>query len=673
MTDEAPAGVSLRAKLLALLVTATLLVFGLGLPGQWVWDDHGLIVSNAYLRDLSNLPALLREDFWHISAASETGESLSRMYWRPVVTLAYALQFQAFGTSPLGYHAVNLALHLACTLLTFGFLRRRIADDRPSGDVAALLGALVFAVHPSRPESVTWVSGSTDLWMTLLALVGNRVFDGPRDRRGVGTGVLLGLAILSKEAAVVVPALLTLETLGAERVDATRRAKLAGMWGVVGATLALRIAMMPPRRLADGLSGPADTVARALASLGHYVGATVWPWRPTTQLGYRAWDAAGRPVYPAWSVALGAVVAAGFVALLVGAWRRPSLRPWLFDACRYLAPLGLVLNLIDLRLDVLAAERFLYLPLIGVAALVARGVAAAGERPAPRFAVGALCLAMTVTSIQHVGHFITEEDLWLYERSLDPRNPYACGELARLRQQQGRLDDAIALYAEGVRGARAIHHRTHDSQLVIKLAATLMLATPDTDQATLVRLRDFFDAVDRGDPAPIRFEARGLRVALKWNDLERAQRRRLFQYRIVRAIAHARTLSLSEAERQLRDVLAATPDAWLAWQNLALVLAAAERWDDAVAAASETVRHDPANPRPRALRELLASLRTRVAAATPVDSAAHDVATVSALLDLHLSVAARRRLAAAVTARGPSPEFDRLRAQIDAAERPPVQ
>lgn len=230
MTDEAPEGVPLRAKLTALLVAATLLVFGLGLPGQWVWDDHGLIVSNAYLRDLSHLPALLRADFWHISAASETGESLSRMYWRPVVTLAYALQFHAFGTSPLGYHAVNLALHLACTLLTFGLLRRRVGDGEARGEVAALLGALVFAVHPSRPESVTWVSGSTDLWMTLLALLGNRVFDGPRDRRGLGTGALLGLAILSKEAAVVVPALLTLETLGAAAVDPRRRAKLLGMF-----------------------------------------------------------------------------------------------------------------------------------------------------------------------------------------------------------------------------------------------------------------------------------------------------------------------------------------------------------------------------------------------------------------------------------------------------------
>ncbi|MFO0602810.1 MAG: glycosyltransferase family 39 protein [Polyangiales bacterium] len=669
--DAAPEGSPVRTRLAALLVAAVLLVFGLGLPGRFVWDDHGLIVSNAYLRDLANLPALLRADFWHISAAGETAESLSRLYWRPVVTLAYALEFQLFGLSPLGYHAVNLALHLASTLLVFGLLRRRVgAGAGERGDVAAGLGALVFAVHPSRPESVAWISGATDLWMTLFALLAERAFASDRDRRGVGAGLLVGLGILSKEAAVVVPALLTLETLAAR--DDARRPKLAGLWAVVAAVLALRFTVIPPRRLADGITAPAETVARALASLGHYVGATLWPWRPTAQLGFRAWDAAGHPVFPAWSVALGAATVAGFVALAAGAWRRPSLRPWLFDACRYLAPLALVVNVVDLRLDVLAAERFLYLPLVGVAAAVARGLVAAGEQRAPRLALGALCAAMAVTSMGHVGDFITEEDLWLHERAVNPNNPYVCGELARLRLEEGRANEAIALYAEGVRAARVVHHRRHDGELVMKLAAAVMLATPDDDQATLVRMRDFFDAVDRGDPAPVRFEARGLRVALKWNDAERADRRRLFPYRIVRAIAHARTLSLAEAERQLRDVLTESPDAWLAWQNLSLVYAASDRWGDAVAAADEAARRDPANAGARALRDRLAALRAQVDAAAN-NPAARDVAAVRALLELRLTVAARRRLDAAVAARGRSDALDALRAQIDAAGRPPVR
>ena len=180
---------------------------------------------------------------------------------------------------------------------------------------------------------------------------------------------------------------------------------------------------------------------------------------------------------------------------------------------------------------------------------------------------------------------------------------------------------------------------------------------------------DFFDAVDRGDPAPIRFEARGLRVALRWNELERAQRGRLFQYRVVRAIAHARTLSLRAAEAQLRAVLATTPDAWLAWQNLALVLAADDRWGDAVVAAEEAARHDPANPVPRALRERIATLRDQIRSA-PSDPSAREAATIRALIALRLTLAARRRLDAAVSVHGPSPDRDALRAELTALDDP---
>lgn len=47
--------------------------------------------------------------------------------WRPVVTLAYALQYKLFGESPFGYHLVHEALHLGCSLLAWGFVRRRVA------------------------------------------------------------------------------------------------------------------------------------------------------------------------------------------------------------------------------------------------------------------------------------------------------------------------------------------------------------------------------------------------------------------------------------------------------------------------------------------------------------------------------------------------------------------
>lgn len=130
-------------------------VFGPGLVGGFVWDDRTLIVSNAYLRD-ADLATLLRGDFWRTSARGEADGAMLHACWRPVVTLAYALQYKLFGESPFGYHLVNEALHLGCSLLAWGFVRRRVAGDDVTRDAAATVGALVFAAHPSRPESVTW-------------------------------------------------------------------------------------------------------------------------------------------------------------------------------------------------------------------------------------------------------------------------------------------------------------------------------------------------------------------------------------------------------------------------------------------------------------------------------------------------------------------------------------
>jgi predicted Zn-dependent protease len=194
-----------------------------------------------------------------------------------------------------------------------------------------------------------------------------------------------------------------------------------------------------------------------------------------------------------------------------------------------------------------------------------------------------------------------------------------------------------------------------------------MLATPDHDQATLIRVRDFFDAVAAGAPAPIALDVPGARVALRWNDLERAARDRVFQYRVARAIAHARTLSFVEAQRQLVAVLRATPDAWLAWQNLAFVYAATDRWDDAVRAIAEATRRNPERPMARALLAMLTDARTRVQAA-PAHSPEREAAACTALVDLHVYEAARRRLDRALMTWPTHTALRVLRARVESEE-----
>jgi hypothetical protein len=104
---------SSRATLAAAaLALAVLVVFGVGLGGGFVYDDHYLIGSNALVRDPARLGDALTTSFFDVSAGDDLAAQANR-YYRPVVSLALALQFRAFGDDPFGYHVVSLLLHLA--------------------------------------------------------------------------------------------------------------------------------------------------------------------------------------------------------------------------------------------------------------------------------------------------------------------------------------------------------------------------------------------------------------------------------------------------------------------------------------------------------------------------------------------------------------------------------
>jgi tetratricopeptide (TPR) repeat protein len=90
--------------------------------------------------------------------------------WHPLTWMSHMLDCQLFGLRPAGHHLVNLAFHLANTLLCFGLLRRLTGAIWPSAFVAAL-----FALHPLHVESVAWVAERKDVlsgfffFLTLLA------------------------------------------------------------------------------------------------------------------------------------------------------------------------------------------------------------------------------------------------------------------------------------------------------------------------------------------------------------------------------------------------------------------------------------------------------------------------------------------------------------------------
>ena len=143
------------------------------------------------------------------------------LFYRPMASLSWGVDELVWGLNPLGYHLTDLAFHIANSLLLFSLLRDTArglsaseAADKPriaQGDLAALAGALIFALHPIAMETVPAIARRPDLLYGLfLLLMLQRLGKGLRKPRGLDIGVAAlycGLGLASKDSAIVLPAI----------------------------------------------------------------------------------------------------------------------------------------------------------------------------------------------------------------------------------------------------------------------------------------------------------------------------------------------------------------------------------------------------------------------------------------------------------------------------------
>lgn len=163
-------------------------------------------------------------------------------FYRPLVSASFAIDYASWGLDARGYAATNLLLFFVDLFLLFA-LARRFLLPAP----AALLASAVWAFNFHGVNmSLLWISGRTALLMCLFALAATHAF--LADRRA-GAGVLVLAAMLCKEEAVMLPALLT-------AFDRFERRSLLRSWPL-WAALAIYMAL----RIHSGAFGPSDAPA----------------------------------------------------------------------------------------------------------------------------------------------------------------------------------------------------------------------------------------------------------------------------------------------------------------------------------------------------------------------------------------------------------------------------
>lgn len=187
--------------LAAIVAVLAVAAYANSIANGFAYDDVWIIRENPRVHRLSDLRAVWLTPYWP-TFGPELG------LYRPLIIFLYALQWAASGGDPWLFHAVNVLLHAGVSLLGFLLLVRLVPP------VPAFLGAAVFALHPVHTEAVANVVGQAELVAAAASLGAVLVFTArpERDRvspiRLAAIGVLYLAAMLAKESAIVLPALL---------------------------------------------------------------------------------------------------------------------------------------------------------------------------------------------------------------------------------------------------------------------------------------------------------------------------------------------------------------------------------------------------------------------------------------------------------------------------------
>lgn len=359
----------------ALVAAAALLAVAAGLGNGFAYDDVALLVLDPRLHTIDALPARLAEPYWPSGL------------FRPVTLALLSLEWMAGGGTPILFRLVSTLGYVAVCLAVLALATAAGAPGR-----MAVLGAVLFAVHPVHTEVTANIVGQAELLSTGLSLAVVTWYLRARSRGDLSWGVVGGITLLTlaavhtKETGYVIPALLIAAewlVVPDSRPWPTRLARLRAPALILGAAilgaLALRVQVLgdlggeTPHRSLAGL-GLADRAVGLLGVVPEWVRLLVWPWRLQAEYGPPALD---------WVTAVGPAQVAGAALLLIAGVvlvrsrkRAPRLAFGLAWIAIGLAP---VANLV-FPTGVLLAERTLFLPSVGLG-LVAAGLADLAASP----------------------------------------------------------------------------------------------------------------------------------------------------------------------------------------------------------------------------------------------------------------------------------------------------
>jgi Flp pilus assembly protein TadD len=440
---------------LAIILTGSTIYWQVGNYGFTSFDDNGYITENAAVSQGLTIEAVK----WAFDL------NVKHFYWQPVTWLSHMLDVELFGLNAGPHHLINVLIHIINSLLVFALLSWLTGKLWRSGFVAVL-----FIVHPLNVESVAWIAErknvlSTFFWLlTMLTYI--RYAVRPTIAGYLLTLLVFGLGVLTKPMLVTLPfTLLLLDYWPLKRLDLGQRSESPdqAMTTPTGPmpliiekapllALALTVALIVSN------SAPIVTfenvplnlrLANAITLYWHYLAKMVMPLDLAMYYPYPAeinfWPTVGAAL---WLMCVTAVVLKAYKC-------KPYLTMgWLW----YLGTLVPVLGLIQAGFWPAVADRWAYVPMIGLFIIIAWGVpelvsARRWRKPLLTVTTVTILIILATASWRQTKYWADDIALYTHAIEVGSGHPLIYSNLGAALAEKNRLDEAIDYYRAALQGS----------------------------------------------------------------------------------------------------------------------------------------------------------------------------------------------------------------------------
>jgi len=427
---------------------------------RFVFDDHGQIIGNSYVQFWRHVPKYFISQVWANIFPRQAGN-----YYRPLFLLWLRINDALFGFNPHGWHAAALLLHVISTILVYFLFRKLIA--RP--EVAAF-GALVFGLHPIHAEVVAWISGATESLLAVFFLAAFLAYLKSREGNAAIwmtlSCVLFALAVFSKEAGIVLPALVFCHawiygssSTGGRRgfgPGLTRGVRAALPYAPLGVFyLIVRHSVLHGFGHASIHLGWRTDLFTMPSMMAFYLKKWFLPIRLT-----EFYDLPYLSGWNFWHFFLPALCIVGVGVALWFERRQLGEKEVAFASLWMLIPMLPVLYASVFPPHDIVHDRYFYLPSVGASLVVAlavqrltiRGAALTSAEPAPAFLLAFLAFGATLAVLASHEASFWRDDITMFSRAhtLAPLNPVARNDYGVELASLGYDDAARAVFHEAI-------------------------------------------------------------------------------------------------------------------------------------------------------------------------------------------------------------------------------